>query len=288
MAQSRESDSEGGERGSYSLREDEARKRRDANGRSGEIEESNNGSSDKVLFRKGKSSRKNNPMNDEVRKESREDGVRYSRGNYIRVSKQEYAVIAHQIMTYPKKTERNHVFTANNYYLCADITEDGGFTIIASLPIVGNEDLINELRYEQRTQNLWSLRTPARVDNLIGEVERRGGRTYRNSSNTKRIRNSRRNRGVGSVALSRETNSGRSERGINPLREDEAGKRRDANDRVREIDTPDTSSDKDLLFRDSTMDDAARRRSIWRRGSVCRARRSMFLVETSCSCLTTE
>ena len=72
-------------------------------------------------------------------------------------------------MTYPKKTERNHVFTANNYYLCGDIDEDGNFRIIATLPIVGNEDLIDKLRHETATGNLKSINTLASTSWLVAK-----------------------------------------------------------------------------------------------------------------------
>ena len=159
----------------------------------------------------------------------------------MQVPKSEYAIIAHQTMTYPKKTERNHVFTAINYYLCADITDDGGFTILASLPIVGNEDLIDKLRHERDTRNLISIETLAGLENLIRTIRHRGGRVYRDDSNTKGIRNSRRNGRLGDVALSREAKNGRSERGTDSLREDETRNGRDANDRGREIDSADIS-----------------------------------------------
>ena len=81
-----------------------------------------------------------------------------SRDNGIEVPREEYAVIAHQIASYPKKAERGHVFTANNYYLCTDIDRDGNFKIVATLPIVGNEDL--SMKSEEKEQTKTSLLSP--------------------------------------------------------------------------------------------------------------------------------
>lgn len=77
---------------------------------------------------------------------------RYEGGQFsIKVPKNEYAKISHQVFSYPKKVERNHVFTNNNYYLCENINDnEGKFDIYASLPIVGNEDLIDGLRREKQ------------------------------------------------------------------------------------------------------------------------------------------
>lgn len=94
----------------------------------------------------------------------------------MRVNGREYAVIAHQISTYPKKVERNHVFSDSFYYLCTDIDyKNGTFKIIAQLSIAGNEDLINELRKEYAEINLKSLRTPKSVADLVGTIRHRGG-----------------------------------------------------------------------------------------------------------------
>ena len=93
----------------------------------------------------------------------------------ITVPRDEYAIIARQIATYPQKAERGHVFTANNYYLCTNIDTDGNFKIVAALPIEGNEDIINELRGKSR-QTFVPVRASERLGRLADIIRRRGGR----------------------------------------------------------------------------------------------------------------
>ena len=101
----------------------------------------------------------------------------------VEVNKQEYAKISAQIFSYPEKVEKNHVFTDNNYYLCSDINyKDGTFKIVATLTIEGNEDLIDRLRNERNRSNLESLRAPASLAVLVGEIKSRGGWTGRDVS----------------------------------------------------------------------------------------------------------
>ena len=107
--------------------------------------------------------------------------------------------------------------------------------IIATLPIVGNEDLIDKLRHETATGNLKSINTLASTSWLVSEIERRGGRTYRYISDSEGIRYYRGARGVDFMASSDESNPESSEQGVDSLREDEARNGRDANSRSGEI-----------------------------------------------------
>lgn len=110
--------------------------------------------------------------------------MRYQKArNGINVPEEEFAVIAHQIATYPDKIERGHVFTANKYYLCTDIDEDGNFRIVATLPIEGNEDLINEIR--KHGESVIAIRPTESTDRIIGDIRRRGGRVSRNYARSK-------------------------------------------------------------------------------------------------------
>ena len=69
------------------------------------------------------------------------------------------------------------MFTANNYYLCTDIDKDGNYMIVASLPIVGNEDIIDGIRRRlPRTSIIPIGRTESIID-IISAVRNRGGRT---------------------------------------------------------------------------------------------------------------
>lgn len=106
--------------------------------------------------------------------------------NGIEVPADEYAKIAQQIATYPKKAERGHVFTDNNYYLCTDIDNEGNFKIVATLPIEGNEDLINEIRKGGR-QDFIAIPVTESTSRIISEVKSRGGRISRDNANAKRF-----------------------------------------------------------------------------------------------------
>ena len=90
------------------------------------------------------------------------------------------------IATYLNKVERGHVFTDNNYYLCTNIDQEGNFTIVAQLPIEGNEELINKLRGKDGQRNFKALERTEDIASTIKEVKRRGGRTYRNISSSQR------------------------------------------------------------------------------------------------------
>ena len=100
--------------------------------------------------------------------------IRFSKE--IDVPTDEYAKIAHTIATYPKKIERGHVFTENNYYLCTDIDKEGGFKVIAALPIEGNEDYINEIRRDEK-ENIVPVKPTESTLRIVKDAESRGGRT---------------------------------------------------------------------------------------------------------------
>ena len=68
------------------------------------------------------------------------------------------------------------MFTDNNYYLCTDIDNKGNFKVIATLPIDGNEDLINEIRREGRGKDFIAIPVTESTDRIISEVRSRGGR----------------------------------------------------------------------------------------------------------------
>ena len=118
------------------------------------------------------------------------EGVRFSVKDEdkkgINVPKEEYAKIAHQIASYPNKAERGHVFTDKNYYLCDGIDAEGNFTILAKLPIVGNEDLINKLRGENGRRNFKAIENSEDITATIEEIKRRRRRPNRNISSLKR------------------------------------------------------------------------------------------------------
>ena len=94
----------------------------------------------------------------------------------IEVPRDEYAAIAHQIASYPKKIDRGHVFTANNYYLCTDIDRDGNFRIIATLPIEGNQDLINDIRRGIPRTSIIPIKASENINDYVGAIQRAGGR----------------------------------------------------------------------------------------------------------------
>ena len=102
--------------------------------------------------------------------------IRFSKAGSVKVSVAEYVQIAQQIASYPKKIERGHVFTANNYYLCTDIDKDGNFKIIATLPIEGNEDLINEFRRGVPLASVLPIRGSESVISIVDRVQGAGGR----------------------------------------------------------------------------------------------------------------
>lgn len=116
------------------------------------------------------------------------EGVRESSAYGIDVPASEYAAIAHQIATYPQKEGREFVFTANNFYLCSDIDEEGNFRIEVGLPIEGNEDLIDEIRGKEKEGVIPVDGTSGRTNRIVDEVRRRGGRTRRVDSAHERQR----------------------------------------------------------------------------------------------------
>ena len=93
------------------------------------------------------------------------------------VPREEYAQIAHQIATYPKKIERGHVFTANNYYLCTDIDKDGNFKVRYAIPIEGNEDLIDEIRKRDSKESVLPISPSRSTAGIIAALESKRGRT---------------------------------------------------------------------------------------------------------------
>ena len=119
--------------------------------------------------------------------------------------------------------------------------------IIATLPIVGNEDLIDKLRHETATGNLKSINTLASTSWLVSEIKRRGGRAYWNVSNTKGIRNNTRPRGLDILAQSRKPDSKGGERGSYSLRGMETGTRGDADSRSGEIEESNNGSSNKVI-----------------------------------------
>ena len=84
------------------------------------------------------------------------------------------------------KIERAFVFTANNFYLCSDINDEtNGFTIETALPIVGNEDLINEIREKSRNNIVPIDGTSERLNRLAEDMRSRGGRNSWNDTSDK-------------------------------------------------------------------------------------------------------
>ena len=115
-----------------------------------------------------------------------EEGLVYNPKKGIRISPQEYAQVSAIIQTYPNKSERGHVFTANNYYLCTDIDEEGNFKVVAAMPIEGNEELINEIRGENKYIAFKPLSRTESTAGVISRLRRQGKRLGRNLSATER------------------------------------------------------------------------------------------------------
>ena len=126
------------------------------------------------------------------------------RRDEVRVSKEEYAKIYHQIQTYPKKAERGHVFTDNNYYLCTDIDNEGNFKIKGTLPIEGNEDYINEIR-KTDTETFVPVKPTESTIGIVEAIKSKGGRISGEYANAERLRAG--TRGNDSVYLGQQTNS---------------------------------------------------------------------------------
>lgn len=139
-----------------------------------------------------------------------EEGLVYSQKKGVKLPPQEYALVSAIIQTYPNKSERGHVFTANNYYLCTDIDEEGNFKVVAAMPIEGNEELINELRGTDRKRAFKALSGAESIDSIISRLRRQGKRLGRNLSATEG------QAGVDgrddSVHLGQQTNSGADQR----------------------------------------------------------------------------
>lgn len=74
------------------------------------------------------------------------------------------------------------MFTANNYYLCTDIDEEGNFKVVAAMPIEGNEEIINELRGTDRKRAFKALSGAESIDSIISRLRRQGKRLGRNLS----------------------------------------------------------------------------------------------------------
>ena len=111
-----------------------------------------------------------------------EEGLAYNLKKGIRISPQEYAQVSAIIQTYPNKSERGHVFTANNYYLCTGIDEEGNFKVVAAMPIEGNEELINEIRGENKYIAFKPLSRTESTAGVISRLRRQGKRLGRNLS----------------------------------------------------------------------------------------------------------
>lgn len=79
-----------------------------------------------------------------------------------------------------------HIFTNNYYYLCTNIDQEGNFTIIAQLPIEGNEELIRDIRQGLSMDPVIPIHGTESIAPFITQVKRRGGRTYRNISSSQR------------------------------------------------------------------------------------------------------
>lgn len=110
-----------------------------------------------------------------------EEKVSYNK-NGLTVSRAEYALISGIINTYPNKSERGHVFTANNYYLCTDIDDEGNFKIVASMPIEGNEGVINNIRGENKHVYFKPLSRTESTAGVISRLRRQGKRLGGNLS----------------------------------------------------------------------------------------------------------
>lgn len=111
-----------------------------------------------------------------------EEGLKYNLKKGIRISPQEYAQVSAIIQTYPNKSERGHVFTANNYYLCTDIDEEGNFKVVAAMPIEGNEEIIDELRGTDRKRAFKALSGAESIDSIINRLRRQRKRIGGNLS----------------------------------------------------------------------------------------------------------
>lgn len=74
------------------------------------------------------------------------------------------------------------MFTANNYYLCTDIDEEGNFKVVAAMPIEGNEELINEIRGENKHIAFKPLSRTESTAGVISRLRRQGKRLGRNLS----------------------------------------------------------------------------------------------------------
>lgn len=109
-------------------------------------------------------------------------------GRSVRVPESEYAAIAHQIATYPEKADRGFVFTANNFYLCTEIDEEGSFKIDVALPIEGNEDLINKIRGDRKENVIPVYQTSEGLASIADELRNGRGRNRRNNAGNKRQR----------------------------------------------------------------------------------------------------
>lgn len=74
------------------------------------------------------------------------------------------------------------MFTANNYYLCTDIDEEGNFKVVAAMPIEGNEEIIDELRGTDRKRAFKALSRTESTVGIISRLRRQGKRLGRNLS----------------------------------------------------------------------------------------------------------
>lgn len=86
----------------------------------------------------------------------------------IRVSKDEYAIIASQITPNSNKGATQQIYTADNFYICTGIDSNRNFTIETKIPIEGNQDKINKLENELRVNGTGKGNGPLAQGNRIG------------------------------------------------------------------------------------------------------------------------
>ena len=104
------------------------------------------------------------------------------------------------------------MFTANNYYLCDNIDNEGNFRVVATMPIKGNEQTIDILRHKHGRINLGRIhiipiQNTEDISGFVREIKRaKNGRINRNLSIAEGRR--RGDEGLDSVDVGRASNSG--------------------------------------------------------------------------------
>ena len=97
------------------------------------------------------------------------------------------------------------MFTANNYYLCDNIDNEGNFRVVATMPIKGNEKLINNIRKNYGRRSIIPINETESILGIIRLVKSaNGGRINRDLSIAEGRRG--RDRKLDSVAIRRASN----------------------------------------------------------------------------------